>query len=913
MSFGARRPWGHAAMDLSRYDFASQKVLHQGLQYARSLGHQLLDVEHVALAFLRAELAPLHALATTNLKRHLENHLARLPRVYGTLQVEFGRRLNAALDACEGQARDRTVEAAQLWDAVIRQSTIIQTLMARIKEESANAKARAESFTPDPMLGAKDKKAPKDKTDKSEVKSNSPSAGKPKKSKEEAETGSGDDAGLSEKHAKILEQYTVDVTAMAARGDLDPVIGRDLETRRVLEVLGRKKKNNPLLIGEPGVGKSAVAEALAHRLAEGKVPEPMRDMRVLSLDLGGLLAGAKFRGEFEERLKSLLKALAALSGRVILFIDEIHMLVGAGNQEGGADAANLLKPALARGEIRCLGATTLDEYRRYIEKDPALERRFQPLMVEEPNRDTALAILRGLKRRYEIHHGVPIDDSALMAAVELSQRYIMSRRLPDKAIDLIDEAASKLRLEIDSVPAVLFDLGAKINQLEIERSAITRTADNRSSLARVENKLAEIKKEFEKANHVWRRFQELLGQMKQAERQHEEAMGLYEKAKAQGEYDFAARLQYAELPKLEGQTAAVRAEIQDLQSKHGFLRQAVGAREVAEVVAAWTRIPVQRLVEEERQKLVDLESRLRRRVFGQDEALAKITRAVKKARVGIGDPRRPLGVFLFLGPTGVGKTETAKALAGELFADESKIIRIDMSEMMEAHNVARLIGSPPGYVGYGDGGELTERLRANPYAVVLFDEIEKAHPKVLDVLLQVFEDGRLTDGKGRLADFRHCLIIMTSNLELDIESDLQEASEAQVREALAQRLRPELVNRIDEVVAFGRLGHRHLEHLLGRLMADLNERLRDRQLVLSLGPALSQELIAMALGGSFGGRALRRAFEARVVDALAEWLVNTTAPGQGAWTLDVDAQGRVIWRVSAEAQKYLPPATRESG
>jgi ATP-dependent Clp protease ATP-binding subunit ClpB len=686
-------------MDVSRYEFSCQKALHQGLQYARSLGHQLLEVEHVALALLRADAITMKDRVGERLKKHIENHLARAPRIYGSIKIEFGRRLDAALDSVEKSAgKSAMINERQLWDALCKQSTVLQTFLAKMAQEGSISKE------PDGF--------------ESLIK---PKVTAAEKSKNATKRPEATPSKISEKTDKDLRQFTIDLSEQAERGDLDPVIGRDSEVRRILEILGRKKKNNPLLIGEPGVGKSAIAEGVALRIAEGSVPESMRGKRVLTLDLGAMLAGAKYRGEFEDRMKNLLKALEALEGQVILFIDEIHMLVGAGNQEGGADAANLLKPALARGELQCLGATTLDEYRKHIEKDPALERRFQPLQVEEPSKPTAVAIMRGLKPRYEIHHGVQIDDEALTAAVELSIQYITTRRLPDKAIDLMDEAASRLRLQIDSMPAVLDELRAQIQQIEIERKAIGTGPQQKATLSILDVRLEKVKAEHQKVENIWRHHQSLLDQMKAAEKKRQELLTLYENTKAQGDFDFAARLQYDEMPKLDVELATIKQTLGDVQKQHSFLRQVVGAREIAEVVASWARVPVGRLLESDNQRLLEIERRIEQRVFGQSEALKKIARAVRRARVGVHDPNRPLGVFLFMGPTGVGKTETAKALAAELFTDEKKIIRIDMSEYMEQHNVARLIGAPPGYIGYGDGGELTEAVRQKPYAVVLFD------------------------------------------------------------------------------------------------------------------------------------------------------------------------------------------------
>jgi ATP-dependent Clp protease ATP-binding subunit ClpB len=899
-------------MEVSRYEFACQKALHQGLQYARSLGHQLLEVEHVALALLRAEAVVLTDGVGDGLRRHLEHHLARAPRIYGSVKVEFGRRLDAALDAAEASALPKLVGELHLWEALRRQSTVIQTFLARAVQDDDEKRSGAAAVRPE--KGDRASRSPaKDKTSAATpagpaADARSASASASRSSAAAGASRKPETAQVSEKADKDLKQFTIDLTAMAERDELDPVIGRDSEVRRVLEILGRKKKNNPILIGEPGVGKSAVAEAIALRIADGGVPESMRGKRVLSLDLGAMLAGAKYRGEFEDRMKNLLRALEALKGRVILFIDEIHMIVGAGNQEGGADAANLLKPALARGELQCLGATTLDEFRKHFEKDAALERRFQPLMVEEPSKATTVAILRGIKPRYEIHHGVQIDDEALTAAVELSSQYLTSRKLPDKAIDLIDEAASRLRLQIDSVPAILDDLKGQIEQAEIERKAIGAGPGHQQALAQLGVRLEKAKSEYVKIEVIWRRHQALLNAMKAAEKKRQEAATLYETAKTQGDFDFAARLQYGEQPRLDQELARIREELASMQAAHSFLRQVVGAREVAEVVAVWARVPATKLLEDEALRLMEMETRLERRVYGQATALKKIAKAVRRSRVGIGDPKRPIGVFLFLGPTGVGKTETAKALAAELFADESKMVRIDMSEYMEQHAVARLIGAPPGYVGYSEGGELTEAVRRKPYSVVLFDEVEKAHPRVLDVLLQTFEDGRLTDGKGRTVDFRNTLMIMTSNLALAVAGDPALASDFDVRASLARDLRPELVNRIDEVVVFNRLGRKHLDRLLDRLLAELNDRLRDRQFRVAIGPTLRSRLMTLSATGTFGGRALRRAFEALVVDAVSDRVLAFPALGSGAWVVDEDPDGLVVWREEFRAQFYLPAA-----
>ena len=633
------------------------------------------------------------------------------------------------------------------------------------------------------------------------------------------------------------------------------MVGRDAEVRRVLEILGRKKKNNPILIGEPGVGKSAIAEAIALRIADGSVPESMRGKRLLSLDLGALLAGAKYRGEFEDRLKGLLKGIEEHEGQIILFIDEIHMIVGAGNPEGAADAANLLKPALARGDIHCMGATTLDEFRKHIETDPALERRFQPLLVDEPSRDSAVSILRGIKSRYEIFHGVRIDDEALVAAVDMSIRYLTARKLPDKCIDLIDEAASRLRLQIDSVPAVLDQMRSQITQIEIEKKAIAGDTSAKAALSVLSVKLSRIKTEHASIEKVWMDHKALLEKLRQQEGKKQELQALFESSKSKSDFDLAARLQYAELPQIEKELIQTQSSLDAAQNKHPFLRQVVGAREIAEVVAIWSRIPVNKLLKDDARKLLEMEQRLGKRVFGQDAALRVLSNAVKRASVGVNDPRRPLGVFLFLGPTGVGKTETAKALAEELFDDEGKMIRIDMSEYVEQHNVARLIGAPPGYVGFGEGGELTEAVRRNPYSVVLFDEIEKAHPRVLDILLQVFEDGRLTDGKSQTVDFRHSLLVMTSNIPLNLISKPDGSfGDDAVRKALSGSLRPEFVNRIDEIVVFRKLAVKHLERVISRMVEDLNSRLSERQFRVVIADSVKARLLASGQDGALVSR-----------------------------------------------------------
>ena len=879
-------------MDVSRYNFLCQKALHQGLQYAKSFGHQYLETEHVALAMLRSESISLGSIANQTVSDQLKNRLSQMQKVFGNVNIKFGIRLDKALDQAEEQAGKGVVEEELLWACLLAQSTLLQNLMMEADQGSMSQGKEPHTEAAQAIKGERQKQTDPERGEPAEV--------------PESVDGS---YKIPEKLEKVLKQYTQDLTAMAERGELDPVVGRDMETRRVLEILGRKKKNNPILIGEAGVGKTAVAEAIALRIAEGRVPEPMQGKRVLSLDLGALVAGAKFRGEFEDRMKNLLKAIRACAGGVILFIDEIHMLVGAGSADGSADAANLMKPALARGELRCLGATTLDEYRTYIEKDPALERRFQEVLVEEPSRSIALSIMRGIKGRYEVYHGVQINDEALVSAVDLSMRFLPSRSLPDKAIDLLDEACSRLRLQIDSVPTIMDELRSHIEQLQIEKKAIDEDTTAQAAMAKLEVELEKVQKEYQELEHIWRKHQQLLEMLRKYESRNQELSVLFENTKAKGDYDFAAKLQYQEIPGLIEKIKAVRTELDEVQEQHSWLRQVVGSIEIAEVIANWSRIPVNKLLKNETQSLLTVEGRLKERVFGQDEAISVLGKAIKRSRVGVNDPSRPIGVFLFLGPTGVGKTETAKALASEVFDDEGRMVRIDMSEFMEQHNVARLIGAPPGYVGFGEGGELTEPVRRSPYTVVLFDEIEKAHPRILDILLQTFDDGRLTDGKGRLVDFRNTILIMTSNIPLTLTFPAgSEEAEEEKRAQLAGVLRPEFVGRIDEVVVFQRLGSKHFEHLLGKLLGQLNQRLSERQFKVEIGKNLKELLIQKVSGGSFGGRALRRSFQSMVVDRVSERILAEPRQCVGAWKLECNEKGAYTWSIDDTLHRYLPAA-----
>ncbi|MDP9339009.1 MAG: ATP-dependent chaperone ClpB [Acidobacteriota bacterium] len=694
-----------------------------------------------------------------------------------------------------------------------------------------------------------------------------------------------------------LEKYARDLTELARRSKLDPVIGRDEEIRRVMQILARRTKNNPVLIGEPGVGKTAIVEGLAQRIVSGDVPDVLKTKRLVALDLAALVAGAKYRGEFEDRLKAVLKEISQAEGLIILFIDELHTLVGAGAAEGAMDASNMLKPALARGDLRAIGATTLNEYKKYIEKDPALERRFQPVLVSEPTVEDTISILRGLKDRYEVHHGVRIKDAAIVAAATLSHRYISDRFLPDKAIDLVDEAAASLRMQIDSLPVEIDEVERRIMQLEIERQALLKETDAHSKERRtqIEKELARLKEDSSGRKARWQSEKQAIGKIRKLKEQIEQLKAEEQKYERSGELAKVAEIRYGRMAAAERDLKQAEAQFGDMQKNAPMLKEEVDEEDIAKLVSKWTGIPAGRLLEGEAQKLVRMEERLRQRVVGQDDALAHVSNAVRRSRAGLSDPKRPIGSFIFMGPTGVGKTELARAVAKFLFDDEKLMIRIDMSEYMEKHSVSRLIGAPPGYVGYEEGGQLTEQVRRHPYSVILFDEIEKAHPDVFNVLLQILEDGRLTDGKGRTVDFRNTVLVMTSNVGsaaiYELAGNDPDAARKEAMEALRGAFRPEFINRIDEIVIFNPLGKEQLGKIVGMLLKSVEELLAERQITLELTAAAEELILREGYDPAYGARPLRRTIQRMIQDSLAlQILEGKVLPGDRV-RVDPDASG----------------------
>ena len=862
-------------MRLDKFTLKVQEALQVAQRRAEALKSAQLEPEHLLEALAWQEdgvVAPLLkklGVSMDSLRSELDRHFSSQPKVDGR-QLSLSPRLDAIFSQAEK-------EADQFKDEYVSTEHLLLALVA--SDGLAGELLRRQGASKDSILKAL------------------------------ASIRGGQrvtDPNAEEKY-QALKRYARDLTDMARRGKLDPVIGRDDEIRRVIQVLSRRTKNNPVLIGEPGVGKTAIVEGLAQRIVAGDVPETLKKKQMVALDLGGMLAGAKYRGEFEDRLKAVLREIEESAGAIVLFIDELHTLVGAGAAEGAIDASNMLKPALARGELRCIGATTLNEYKKYIEKDAALERRFQPVLVGEPSVEDTIAILRGLKEKYEVHHGVRITDSAIVAAAVLSQRYIADRFLPDKAVDLMDEAASRLRIEIDSMPVEIDEVERRVTQLEIERQALSKEIDKASQdrLDALNGELAELKEKSAGMKLHWQQEREIIGSIQAVKEKIENVKAQEQNAERLGDLGKAAELRYGTLVQLEKELSQQNNRLTQLQSSKKFLKQEVDEEDIAEVVAKWTGIPVRKMLEGEIQKLVHMEDRLRQRVLGQDAALAAVSNAIRRARAGLQDARRPMGSFIFLGPTGVGKTELAKALAEFLFDDEHAMVRIDMSEYMEKHSVARLIGAPPGYVGYEEGGYLTEAVRRRPYAVLLFDEIEKAHPDVFNIMLQILDDGRLTDGKGRTVGFKNTVIVMTSNIgsqAISASSGDMDKAMPQLMEALRSTFRPEFLNRIDDVIVFHRLTQDLIKGIVELQLKQLEKLLAQKELSLTVEPAAVEQIAREGYDPVYGARPLKRLIQKKIQDRLALLLLNGEVSPGDAIHLDLDKRtGELAFDVKKHA------------